>query len=74
VSFWQEKVGKNAARDQAISVRLLATGWRVAVVWECDLAAKAQRADTIDTLARWLSSSEATYCSSPVRVPESLSA
>ncbi|MDE2272482.1 MAG: hypothetical protein KGJ94_10960 [Xanthomonadaceae bacterium] len=33
--FWEEKLQKNHDRDTAAVTRLLQTGWRVAVVWEC---------------------------------------
>lgn len=35
--FWRDKIGKNMERDQRDVNRLLALGWRVAVVWECAL-------------------------------------
>lgn len=35
--FWDEKLRANRARDQRDAARLLALGWRVAIVWECGL-------------------------------------
>lgn len=35
--FWQQKLAANAARDARQVEQLLATGWRVLVVWECAL-------------------------------------
>ena len=35
--FWRDKIGKNMERDRRDVNRLLALGWRVAVVWECAL-------------------------------------
>jgi DNA mismatch endonuclease (patch repair protein) len=35
--FWRNKIGKNMERDRRDVNRLLALGWRVAVVWECAL-------------------------------------
>ena len=35
--FWQEKFDGNVARDQANEERLIDLGWRVIVVWECEL-------------------------------------
>lgn len=35
--FWRDKIGKNVERDRRNIDRLLALGWRVAVVWECAL-------------------------------------
>lgn len=33
--FWQKKIDKNVARDEAAIEELLKLGWRVLVVWEC---------------------------------------
>lgn len=43
-AFWVEKFEKNVARDNRVTALLNATGWRVFVVWECELgsARKAQ--------------------------------
>jgi DNA mismatch endonuclease, patch repair protein len=35
--YWQAKVGRNRTRDVETRARLEAGGWRVEVVWECDL-------------------------------------
>ncbi|WP_341926216.1 very short patch repair endonuclease [Stenotrophomonas geniculata] len=35
--FWIEKFDSNRKRDQLVQERLLETGWRVAIVWECAL-------------------------------------
>ncbi|MGZ7132495.1 MAG: very short patch repair endonuclease [Halobacteriota archaeon] len=36
--FWVEKFEKNVARDNRSAAALTDLGWRVFVVWECDLA------------------------------------
>ena len=36
--FWKEKFEKNILRDARATIELQALGWRVLVVWECDLA------------------------------------
>lgn len=36
--FWREKISRNMARDSANLIALHALGWRVAEVWECELA------------------------------------
>lgn len=33
--FWNEKLGKNIARDEANLIALQAKGWRCLTVWEC---------------------------------------
>lgn len=38
--FWQEKISGNIARDRQKHDELLASGWRVLVVWECALKGK----------------------------------
>lgn len=35
--FWKNKINGNVARDQANYKQLEEAGWRVIVVWECDL-------------------------------------
>lgn len=37
VAFWEEKFAKNKARDAKVKRQLKKDGWRVHVVWECDL-------------------------------------
>ncbi len=36
-SFWAEKFSRNAARDKAKLDALQGLGWRVLVIWECEL-------------------------------------
>lgn len=35
--FWSDKLARNRERDARVAHQLRAQGWRVAVVWECDL-------------------------------------
>lgn len=35
--YWTAKVGRNRARDEASVAALEAAGWRVLVVWECEI-------------------------------------
>ena len=35
--YWTAKIGRNRVRDIETRARLEALGWRVEVVWECDL-------------------------------------
>jgi DNA mismatch endonuclease (patch repair protein) len=37
VAFWRTKLDGNAARDKRTRARLRRDGWRVLVVWECQL-------------------------------------
>ena len=36
--FWEDKIGKNKARDQRNVHDLQQLGWNVVVIWECELA------------------------------------
>jgi DNA mismatch endonuclease (patch repair protein) len=37
VDFWNEKIDRNKKRDAAAIVSLKALGWRVRVIWQCQL-------------------------------------
>ena len=50
--FWLDKFEKNVARDQRNVVALQTLGWRVLVVWECDI--KADRGGTVKRVERWI--------------------
>jgi DNA mismatch endonuclease (patch repair protein) len=50
--FWQQKLSGNRERDARAHDALLASGWRVAVVWECALKQDAER--SIRTLEQWV--------------------
>ena len=38
IEFWQNKFAGNQERDQRNIVKLKEAGWRVVVVWECELS------------------------------------
>ena len=48
--FWMAKVSRNQERDQEVWRKLEAKGWRVIIVWECQLK-KAKLEETIDRVA-----------------------
>ena len=56
--FWERKFAANLQRDSIVQERLAASGWRVAIVWECAL----RRADLVsgatDSVINWLYSEE----------------
>lgn len=52
--FWNTKFGANAARDASKEQALVAAGWRVAVIWECEL--KSDDLGVSARLAKWLTS------------------
>ncbi len=41
--FWENKFTANVSRDARNRTELEAAGWRVLIVWECELAADADR-------------------------------
>lgn len=47
--FWFEKISKNIARDNVTYQKLSELGWKVIVVWECDLK-KQKRQKTLEYL------------------------
>jgi DNA mismatch endonuclease (patch repair protein) len=56
--YWGPKLDRNVERDQAAQERLLADGWRVAVVWECAIPKEGSRelGDMLAQVAEWISS------------------
>ena len=38
--FWKRKIGENEERDKKNQGKLIALGWNVLVVWECDVKGK----------------------------------
>lgn len=55
--FWQQKIARNVARDQAAVEELRKRGWRVLIVWEC-----VTRGTTVDHLVKeialWIAGSQ----------------
>lgn len=54
--FWVEKLGRNVARDAKNFRELTELGWRVFVVWECDLRKHPER--TLSRLTARLSNTD----------------
>lgn len=52
VDFWSRKLAENVERDRRIAEQLSAMGWRVMVVWQCELVKKT--VETIRKVALWL--------------------
>lgn len=40
VEFWQKKFTENIARDQRTEAELRRLGWRVIVIWDCEIPKK----------------------------------
>lgn len=41
-TFWKTKLSKNVARDKRHKEALIASGWRVITVWECEIENQAE--------------------------------
>jgi DNA mismatch endonuclease (patch repair protein) len=50
-SYWQPKLERNHIRDTENITRLQADGWRVIIVWECELKSQ-HRQKTLEMLPR----------------------
>ncbi len=53
-AFWSAKIDSNIRRDLANRETLLASGWRIATVWECSL--RTREAATLSKLSRFIAS------------------
>jgi DNA mismatch endonuclease (patch repair protein) len=54
--FWAAKFVANVERDARNEAAIAARGWRVGVVWECDIRRSVN--DSADLLAHWLKGPE----------------
>lgn len=54
--FWRKKIHGNTTRDEKAVSHLLASDWRVLVVWECALKGKKkyQHKKLLDEIERWI--------------------
>ncbi len=50
-AFWLEKFEKTMARDKRVTTQLEEQGWRVLVVWECELSTPAKAMQATEKLA-----------------------
>jgi len=48
--YWLGKVARNRARDLAACAKLLEAGWRVEVVWECEMKDEAALQERLSAL------------------------
>jgi len=53
-AFWAAKFDRNVQRDAQAQERLALLGWRVSIVWECELNTKAKLEETADRLQQEL--------------------
>jgi len=52
--FWKEKIKGNIARDKRNKIELEQTGWKVIVIWQCELKNKEIRDQTYNNLKKTL--------------------
>lgn len=54
--FWKAKIEGNVKRDVAATTALVASGWRVLIIWECALKGRHRLSvpSLIDAAAAWL--------------------
>lgn len=50
VDFWKNKIERNINRDRENAISLERMGWRVIVVWECEIRKKDRRKERLDEL------------------------
>lgn len=60
--FWQTKIDKNRARDERDREALHRLGWRVIIIWECELKTEALRQKTFQKLSQIFSGSYTAQC------------
>lgn len=56
-AFWKEKLEKNVEKDKCHRIALEKLGWRVAVIWECEVHTSAALTLTLEKLSSWLKNS-----------------
>ncbi|MGB5232283.1 MAG: DNA mismatch endonuclease Vsr [Desulfoprunum sp.] len=59
IDFWDKKFTENVERDRRIIRQLENLGWRILVVWECELTKKA--VETIQRVTFWLGQGNLCY-------------
>ena len=52
VEFWEAKIARNRHRDEVTEAHLLALGWHVITIWECELRGTAKATLRIDSLVK----------------------
>lgn len=50
--YWKDKFARNVARDARVQLALQQLGWRVVVVWECELQSKVRARATGERVSR----------------------
>ena len=53
-AFWEDKFRRNQTRDARNSSLLEEAGWRVLVVWECELSSSSVASATASRVRKWV--------------------
>lgn len=48
--YWLPKLKRNKERDRAVVEKLQKSGWRVLIIWECEIRKKADREERLNNL------------------------
>jgi len=62
VAYWTEKLRKNRDRDSRERAALEATGWRILIIWECELKNLEALADKLQGIANGNARQTANGC------------
>lgn len=60
--FWEAKFRANVTRDRRQTDALLGAGWRVGVVWECEIMSKDDLALAVDAIEEIRLSPRRAFC------------
>lgn len=47
LDFWKPKLDANVTRDRAVENQLVALGWKILTIWECEVADETQLSERI---------------------------
>lgn len=56
--YWLEKIRRNQTRDRTTARKLQALGWRILIIWECQLTDARRREKLLSALAKRLTTTE----------------
>lgn len=54
IDFWNSKIQKNIERDKEVEKELIKSGWKVIIIWDCELKNKREFDNSMNKLVRKL--------------------
>jgi DNA mismatch endonuclease (patch repair protein) len=54
LEYWRPKLQRNVQRDAEKDAELRELGWRVLVVWECEISMQSSISDVVDAVSATL--------------------